>query len=100
MVMSQISMVYPDTSESGETYDLQMFTEPIEVGSSLYKRVATWSQHQKGPLRCQEWNDAFLYDGHRFCTNGCGLWLCAHHQQKHETSCPNKKREPLLAETR
>jgi hypothetical protein len=63
--------------------------------------LAAWSTPRKDPLRCEEWNNACLYDGYRFCPNDCGLWLCTHHYQKHEVSCPNSSRlDGLIVGTR
>src|SRR5215467_6267729 len=54
--------------------------------------ISAWSSPQKDRFGCQELNNTCLYDGHQFCPNGCGLWLCSHHYQKHETHCPNSEK--------
>jgi hypothetical protein len=79
-----------DFSES----DLIRIPSPGEVTSD--ELALAWSAPRKDPLQCQQWNNACLYDGYRFCPSGCGLWLCTHHYQKHKTSCPGKDSVDLV----
>ena len=150
-------MAYPDTGETGDIYDAEIFVERVEPGArvavvkigdpysgrlgevlsmavsdtgletvcnidfgdsdvrgfsvrdlirmpSPEVETSRWlaaalSPPRKDPMQCQEWNSTCLYDGYRFCPNGCGLWLCTHHFEKHEAMCPSSPGLDIISGT-